>query len=246
MRDLMRVFIGYDLREPVVYHVCADSIIRNTRSPVSITPLHLPHIASVYEEKHADGSNAFIYSRFLVPYLSGYSGYSLYLDGDMVVNGDIAEMFERADPTKSVIVAQHPSYVTKAPRKYLGSPNENYPYKNWSSVMLFNCGHFHTRKLTPKKIMEADGAYLHRFMWTEDDRIGKLSLDWNWLVGEYERNPAAKLLHYTLGVPAFSEYQGCDHAEEWFDAYSDATHCAQSEVNIIERSDHERANRTAP
>jgi len=57
---------------------------------------------------------------------------------------------------------------------------------------------------------------LHRFAWVEDRLIGELPLEWNWLVGEYAFNPAAKIAHYTLGGPYFEEYRSCDYADEWF------------------------------
>ena len=47
--------------------------------------------------------------------------------------------------------------------------------------------------------------------------IGALPLEWNWLVGEYQHNPDAKIVHYTLGGPYFDEYRSCDYAEEWFE-----------------------------
>ena len=59
----LNIFIGYDPREAIVYHTCVQSIIENTKSLVSIHPLHLDMLTK-YSESHKDGSNAFIYSRF--------------------------------------------------------------------------------------------------------------------------------------------------------------------------------------
>ena len=63
---------------------------------------------------------------------------------------------------------------------------------------------------------EASGLDLHRFRWIEDEAIGELPLEWNWLVGEYSYRPDAKVVHYTLGGPYFEEYRDCDYAAEWF------------------------------
>ncbi len=65
----------------------------------------------------------------------------------------------------------------------------------------------------------APPATLHRFEWTPDDLIGELPLTLNWLVGEYDYNPDAKILHYTLGGPWFESYAKCDHSEEWWQEY---------------------------
>lgn len=214
----LRIFIGYDPREALAYHVCVNSLIRYSSSPLAITPLALDHLKPVYEEGHADGSNAFIYSRFLVPYLSGFSGMALYLDGDMIVRGDVTELFNLSEVGKDVYVVKH-DYKTRHAAKYFGSKNEDYPRKNWSSVILWNCSNFPNRVLRPEFVASKDGSYLHRFSWLMDERIGTLPIEWNWLVGEYELNDKAKLYHYTIGVPAFKDYESCDNASEWWDEY---------------------------
>ncbi len=227
MLDIIRVYIGYDPVEAVAYHTCAESIIRNSSKPVSITPLYLPHLTG-YKETH-QGSNQFIHSRFLIPHLDHHNGFSIFMDGDMVVTGDIAELWEMRDPHSAVQVVKH-DYKTKYPKKYLGASNVDYPCKNWSSVMIFNSGSFVNRKLTPEYVMKASGKELHRFEWIEDrSRIGSLPADWNWLVSEYERNDKAKLYHWTVGTPCFEkddviDYQRQDNANEWFKYFTSATY----------------------
>ena len=222
------IFIGYDPREAIAYHVCANSIIRNSSQPVAITPLALNNFKE-YTETHTDGSNQFIYSRFLVPYLSGFHGWAIFMDGDMIVRGDIAELWELRDLTKDVMVVKH-DYKTKMSEKYLGSKNEDYPRKNWSSVMLLNCSQFPTQKLTPKYIQESTGAHLHRFEWVQDHRIGELPKEWNWLPDEYGPNPDAKLLHYTLGTPCFHEFATTPQADEWHRERMLAEYCLQRDI----------------
>jgi lipopolysaccharide biosynthesis glycosyltransferase len=188
---------------------------------VEIIPLNLRSLP--YKETHSDGSNEFIYSRFLVPYLCNYEGWAIWMDGDMVVKGDIAELWNLRDEEYAVQVVKH-DYKTKHAEKYLGNVNQDYPKKNWSSVVLFNNSRCYA--LTPKIVEQATGSFLHRFSWLQDSEIGSLPVQWNWLVGEYEHNDDAKLLHYTIGIPAFSEYVKCDHSEDWWQAYKDMTYCA--------------------
>jgi len=97
----------------------------------------------------------------------------------------------------------------------MGAKNVNYPRKNWSSVVLWNCGHPANRVVTPSFGMEATGAQLHRFTWLDDHLIGALPIVWNWLPDEFGANPDAKLLHWTLGVPCFHEYADVPMAAEW-------------------------------
>ncbi len=210
---MINIFIGYDPREAIAYHVCSNSIIRHSSNPVSITPLALNNLP-IYEEMHSDGSNQFIYSRFLVPHLMNNQGWALFIDGDMILRSDITELWDLRDDSKAVMCVHH-DYKTKAENKYLGSKNQNYPRKNWSSVVLWNCSHPANKSLTPKFIQDATGAQLHRFTWLSDDLIGEIPKVWNWLPDEFGENDSAKLLHYTLGTPCFHEYAKTEMASEW-------------------------------
>ena len=210
---MISIYIVYDSRESVAYHVCSNSIIRHGTVPVSINPLSLKLLQN-YEELHTDGSNQFIYSRFLVPYLQNYSGWAIFIDGDMILRDDIKQLYEMRDESKAVQVVQH-DYKTRMKVKYLGAKNEDYPRKNWSSVILWNCGHERNKILTPEFVQTATGAQLHRFSWLADDLIGSLPKEWNWLPDEFGANDNAKLLHWTLGTPCFNEFAGANQAEEW-------------------------------
>lgn len=210
---MIPIYIGYDPREAIAFHVCANSIIRHASGPVQIIPLAL-NLLKEYDETHTDGSNHFIYSRFLVPYLNGYKGHAIFMDGDMIVRDDIYKLWSLREPDKDVQVVKH-DYKTKAETKYLGSKNENYPRKNWSSVILWNCQNYPNQRLTPEYIQQSTGKHLHRFEWIDDKRIGELPIEWNWLPDEYGPNPNAKLLHYTLGTPSFHEFAATPMGDEW-------------------------------
>lgn len=210
---MLKIFIGYDPREAIAFHVCVNSIIRKSSGPFSVTPLALNNLAG-YKEKHADGSNQFIYSRFLVPHLTDFSGWAVFMDGDMLLREDIQHLWDLRDETKAVLVVKH-DYRTKLREKYLGAKNEDYPRKNWSSVILWNCAHPANRVLTPEFVEKATGAQLHRFTWLDDALIGALPIEWNWLPDEFGPNRNAKLLHWTLGTPCFHDFADAPMAEEW-------------------------------
>jgi lipopolysaccharide biosynthesis glycosyltransferase len=219
MSKVLRVFVGYDGEvEPVAYHAFCQSVIENSSVPVSFTPLSLNTLKD-YKENHDDGSNAFIYSRFLVPYLCDYEGIAIFCDGDMICAGDIAELAEytNKEPDKAVFVVKH-DYKTKHSVKYLGNKNEDYPRKNWSSVIVFN--NQHNKELTLDAVMNNDGKYLHRFSWLDDNQIGELPIDWNYLESEYEQRDNIKLIHYTIGTPCFEGYEDTDNAYKWWDVYA--------------------------
>lgn len=143
-----------------------------------------------------------------------YNGWALFMDGDMIVRDDIAKLFAMRDESKAVMCVHH-DYKTRQTTKYLGSRNKNYPRKNWSSVVLWNCGHPANRNVTPEFVMKSTGAQLDRFTWLDDDLVGELPIEWNWLPDEFGANPDAKLLHFTLGTPCFHEYANSPMAAEW-------------------------------
>ena len=216
--ETLKIFVGFDEKEAVVFHTCVQSIIEKCKVPVSIHPLNL-QIFHNYQETHSDGSNNFIYSRFLVPYLNNFQGKALFLDGDMIVNHNLNDLFDQFDEKYAVQVVKH-DYKTKFPVKYLGHKNDDYPKKNWSSVILFNCSHPKNRILTPKLIERAKGSYLHRFSWLEDKEVGEISKDWNYLVLEYPETQKAKIFHYTVGAPCFEDFNYGEEAKIWNEIYN--------------------------
>lgn len=206
----MKLFVGFDQREAIAYHVFCQSVLEHSSIPVGFYPLNKKMLENF--DGQQDGTNAFIFSRYLIPLLTEYQGWAAFADGDMVVVDDIAKLWELRDDRYAVQVVKH-HYKTKHKRKYLGTPLENdnldYPRKNWSSVVLWNCGHPSNRILSREFVAEAGGQLLHRFAWLEEEEIGELPTDWNHLVLEYENNNA-KLLHHTLGTPAFESYKDTD------------------------------------
>jgi hypothetical protein len=209
--------VGFDQREAIAYHVFCQSVLEKCSLPVQFLPLSINSLAN-YRETHTDGSNKFIYSRFLTPFLMDWKGWAIFADGDMVCRSDIHDLWSLRDESKAVLVVKH-DYMTKANTKYLGNKNENYPRKNWSSLVLWNCSHSANRLLTPDFIQSQPGSYLHRFSWLSDELIGNLPAEWNWLATEYEDNYDANLVHYTLGTPCFKEYSDSAMADEWMACY---------------------------
>jgi Glycosyl transferase family 8 len=225
---MIPIFIGYDPREAIAFHVCSNSIIRNSSQPVQIVPVAL-NLFKDYTETHTDGSNHFIYTRFLVPHLMNYQGWAIFIDGDMILRDDITNLWNLRDDSKAVMVVKH-DYKTKMSEKYLGSKNEDYPRKNWSSVILWNCGHPSNQSVTPEFVQNATGAAVHRFTWLPDSEIGELPKEWNWLPDEYGENADAKLLHYTLGTPCFKEFADTPMANEWHRERIYTEYCIQRNI----------------
>lgn len=205
--DHIRLFVGRDPAETVGYHVFVESVLSRTDpNKISITAL---------SGDKGDASNTFNKVRFLVPYLCNYSGWAIFADGsDMLCLSDIRELWDMQEPGYDVKVVPH-SYSTKWPVKFLGQPNEDYPRKNQSSLMLMCCGNHPWRKITPEYVKNAKPSHLHRFEFLKEDRIGDLPPEWNVLIGEQETPADTKLAHFSIGLPCWGPYKDWPFADEW-------------------------------
>ena len=223
---MIRLAVGVDLREAVALHVFVQSVIERTSQPVSIIPL----AEGMLEEVGTDGTNAFTLSRFLVPYLCDFNGWCIYADSDMLLRADLAELWaerERFVFDKGLAVVQH-DYKTRHPKKYIGtdmeSDNRDYPRKNHSSLILWNCGHSANNVLTPEFVREKGGKFLHRFEWLKDEQVGKLSPTWNHLVGETQF-ARSNNYHFTLGLPGIRHYADDLGSLPWHQTLLNALRC---------------------
>ena len=210
---VLDVFIGYDSDEPVAYAALCQSLLDHASRPIRFTPIALSTLRGVHERaRMSQQSTEFSFSRFLTPYLSQYAGWSLFMDCDMLARADVADLFALADDRYAVMVCQH-DYTPRDEVKFLNHTQTRYAKKNWSSVVLFN--NARCRALTPDYVETASGLDLHQFRWLDEGEIGSLPLEWNWLVGEYPANPAARIAHFTRGGPYFADYADSDYADEW-------------------------------
>ena len=69
MSEKINIYVGFDQKEAVAYHVFCQSLIDNTSIPLQIHPMALRTL-NKYKEHHQDRSNDFVYSRFLIPFLN--------------------------------------------------------------------------------------------------------------------------------------------------------------------------------
>ena len=214
----MKVFVGYDTREDIAYQVCKHSI--ETKSKLAdVRPLKQQELRDAgWYTRSVDklASTEFTFTRFLIPELTNFEGWAVFMDCDMILTTDIKELFDQADPKYAVMCVQH-DYTPKEGIKMDGQKQTIYPRKNWSSVMLFNCAHPSNAVLTQDLVNnpEINGAYLHRFSWLKDDEIGELDYTWNYLVGVYDDIETPKLIHYTEGGPWFENYRHCEFSNLW-------------------------------
>jgi hypothetical protein len=207
---MLKVFIGFDHRQPVSYNVLQQSIFTRSSKPVAITPLVITQLPL-----KRVGLTPFTFTRFLVPYLCDYKGWALFLDIDMLLLDDISKLFDYADDKYAVMVSKNDHRF------------------EWASAMLFNCEK--CQMLTPEYIENAEG--LHQIKWAKEEEIGDFPREWNHLVGYDEPRCDAKLVHYTQGVPCFPETQTSEYKDEWFKEHQ-ITNLARPWVELMGNSVH--------
>jgi hypothetical protein len=220
-------WLGWDPRETDAYTVAKRSILRHTTDHL-VLPLQLGVLqkAGAYTRPttRVDGrlwdviseapmSTEHAITRFWVPFLYHYRGWSLFADCDILVRRNLDELYALADDRYAVMVVKH-DYQPVEAIKMDGQVQTVYPRKNWSSVILWNCDHPAHQALRGL-LNTAPGRDLHRFCWLQDEQIGELPPEWNYLVGVSPRRPNVALAHFTLGVPSMEGYEACEFAGEW-------------------------------
>jgi lipopolysaccharide biosynthesis glycosyltransferase len=215
----LRIYVGWDSREDIAYQVCKRSLEQHSSIPLQVMPIKQDDLRTrglYWRGPDALSSTEFSFTRFLTPYLAGYTGWAVFVDCDFLFRKDIAGLLDYRDPTKALYCVKH-DYVPKETVKMDGQKQTQYPRKNWSSFMFINCGHEQVQALTPDVVNSESGLYLHRFNWLTDDVIGSLPVTWNYLEGWHTaadcEDPTA--VHFTRGGPWFEEYQNVEYGSAW-------------------------------
>lgn len=209
-----QIYIGYDAREHAAWEVCDKSIRDFHLKPKKLRTQNIPEYTRNFGEKQ---STDFTFSRFWLPYLCGYEGFSMFVDCDFLFLKNPLNVIHEIDTNKAVSVVKHLSYVPKTEKKMDNIDQNVYYRKNWSSFMVFNNEHPEIKKLTPCYLnTHRPGLDFHQFEWLDDKYIGSLSLIWNVLDGYYHLNKdEIGAVHYTDGGPWFEDYQETDYSEIW-------------------------------
>lgn len=211
------IFIGLDEPSEIAFQKCKTSILKhNTRYNISIHAINYNNVKEYDRIKDKYESTQFAFARFFTPFISEYNGVSIFCDGDFLFIDSIDNLLDLYDPKFALQCCKH-EYKPNNLTKMGGKLQSNYPRKNWSSLMIFNNEHPKNKTLNPETINNQSGAFLHRFKWLEDEEIGNIPIEWNWLVGYYKENNnfKPKALHFTDGGPWLEEYKDCEYNKMW-------------------------------
>ena len=217
----MNIYIGFDSSnygQRLAFDVCKRSILKYNNN-LNINGLYLKDLKlkGLYYREDNTGSTEFTYTRFLVPYLNNYKGWALFCDNDFLWFCDPTEILEKyKDDSKAILCVKHTYTSCNDNLKMDGRKQEWYPRKNWSSLMLFNCSHPDIKKLTIENVNTKSPKWLHRMEYCNDNNIGSLPIDYNYLVNYYDTNKF-KALHFTDGGPWHEKYRDVMYGDLWID-----------------------------
>lgn len=214
----MKIYVGHDSREDIAWQVCRHSLLRHSHAQQGVFPLKqatLRELGLYTRPLDVKASTDFSITRFLTPFLAAHEGWSIFTDCDFLFTVGIHTLEKHLDPSMAIHVVQH-DYTPAVATKMDGKAQHVYPRKNWSSFIAFNGAHPAVKALTPAVVNSAEPAFLHRFNWVDDSKIGRLPLNWNFLVGEYPKPAAAPAaIHYTNGGPWFENHVNVDYGDLW-------------------------------
>jgi hypothetical protein len=234
---IRRVFIGFDPRETDAYAVARYSAKRRMTTPVPVHGLVLSRLrhAGLYTRpmEYRDGpmgtrimwdpisdapcSTEFSISRFLIGEIAR-DGWALFMDSDVLVRGNLTRLFDELDDKFAAYCVKFPEMPTASGVKMDGQVQIPYRRKLWSSVFCLQIRHPANRALTLKMINSVPGRDLHAFSWLEDDLIGELGPEYNYIPGlSSPPRVTPKIIHFSLGLPSLQEYAECEYADLWRD-----------------------------
>lgn len=187
-----RVFIGFDKRQPLAYTVARSSVERHASRRVQVEPLVIDWLPMKRR-----GLTDFTYTRWLVPWLCNFKGTALFMDPDTIARADVTELESIVNPMMAVS-------VVKGRLKF-----------EWASVMYFQCDNASCQVLTPEYVANEQNQP-PTFKWLHaQTRLGDLPPEWDHLVLYDKTDPAAKIIHYTAGIPCWPETKNSPLADLW-------------------------------
>lgn len=215
----MIIYIGFDSSnygQKLAFEVCKRSILKYNKNLI-IKGLYIDKLKEegIYKREDNTGATEFTYTRFLVPYLNNYKGWAMFCDSDFLWFCDIEEVINKyKDTSKALLCVKHKHTKCNNNTKMDGKKQEWYPRKNWSSLMFFNCGHPDIKNLTLDNVNNKSAKWLHRMEYCDDNNIGELPIEYNYLV-DYYNTGNYKALHFTDGGPWHEKYRNVMYGDLW-------------------------------
>jgi Glycosyl transferase family 8 len=194
LAEPIRVFIGTDESQAIPARVLEYTIRKHASRPVEV--YHLDKVdVPMPRAPENQPRTAFSFKRFAIPMLCQYHGQAIYLDSDMIVFSDIAELWNTPMESCSVLC----TWQDAPPDGW--RDHAFFQTGRQMSVLLLDCGKL---RWDPAEIVRGldDELYSYAQLMFDlcivrpDEIASTLSSDWNAL--EYFEPGKTKLLHYTV------------------------------------------------
>lgn len=187
----LRIYIGASRRDLLGVRVLDYSIRKHASVPVRVLPMIDRPVPCPRDPRNRPRTG-FSFSRFLIPELARRRGRAVYLDSDMLVFGDVAELAVIPLAPHKVLC----TYQDTPPAVWANDPS--FQTGRHTAVMVLDCGRLDwdvqhiVRELDAGRLTYEE---LMRDMCLEDQDFGVLPQAWNHL--EHFEPGVTKLLHYT-------------------------------------------------
>lgn len=194
MVETMRIFVGVDESQLLAAEVLEHTIRRYASKPVEVTPMTSVR-APMPRDKKNRPRTAFSFSRFAIPALCNYEGRALYVDADMQVFDDVAQLWDLPFDGAKVLCTNQPD----PPDKWRGSGH--FHAGRQMSVMMLDCSTLDWDIDEVVRGLDEQRYTYEQLMFDmcllpPDGVRDTLPPEWNHL--EHHEPELTKLLHYTV------------------------------------------------
>lgn len=220
--ETIRVFVGTDATQVVAHQVLAYSLRKHSEYDVAVYPMRDLLIPTPRDPSNRSRTG-FSFYRFTIPRLCGYRGRAIYLDPDMLVFGDIAELWDTAMGENVVMCTRQ----NHAPLAWTDHPD--FRLGPQFSVMLLDCERLDWDIEHIVAQLDAGTFSYHQLMQelclVPPEYLGSdLPSEWNHL--EEYHHGVTKLLHYTVVPTQPWRYRDNPLGHLWRSCYREAVQAA--------------------
>jgi hypothetical protein len=212
--EKIRVFVGTDRSQALAVRILEHSIKRHTTAHVEVIPMQDLPVPKPRDPRNGQRTG-FSYSRFCIPALAGFQGKAIYLDADMLVFGDILELWNLPMEGAKVLIQREVKFGDITTAKP-GAPRKR---SNQSAVMVLDCARLDWS--IEKIVADMDnGLYNYEQLMYEmcildtADIRATVPFEWNSLE---HHDSTTRLLHYTDMYTQPWIFTGNKFGHLWFD-----------------------------
>jgi Glycosyl transferase family 8 len=228
----MRVFVGADESQLVAASVLEHSLRKHASRPVEFTTMIDLDVPEPKDPANR-ARTGFSFYRFLIPKLCGYRGRALYLDSDMQVFADLAELWQIPFEDDTVLCTNQP----EPPAEWRDDPS--FKPGRHLAVMMLDCSRL---EWDVDEIVGGldEGRYGYKELMSdlcivpEEQIAERIPRQWNSL--EHYEPGTTRLVHYTVVPTQPWKNDRNPLRETWHEGFRDALGAGAVDPTLVLRS----------